>query len=135
MMNAMMGRHGAGGSKGSAVLPAEKAVHTGLFLCRSSRGAYARPGCLWLAQRLLVQHVHDDDATVGTCVSEGKLREQAGKRAVSRAAGEQAVGWAVATRAPLCSAPETSLFFSRDRQVCASDKHMCAHSGMLLWLR
>ena len=130
----MIGGQGTDGSKGSAVLPAKTAVRTSVFLCRGSRGAYARPGCLWLPQHLLVQHVHDEDASIGTCVSEGKLREQAGKRAVSRAAGEQAVGWAVATRAPLCSAPERSLFFPRDQQVCASDNHMCAHSGMLLWL-
>ena len=131
----MMRRRGTGGSKGSPDLPADKALHTSLLLCRGSRSAHARPRCLWLPQQLLAQHVHDEDATIGTCVSEGKLREQAGKRAVSRAAGEQAVGWAVATRAPLCSAPARSLFFSRDRQVCGSDKHMCAHSGMLLWLR
>ena len=102
---------------------------------RGCTAVYAQLGCLWLPQRLLVQHVHDEDAIIGTCVGEGKLREQAGKRAVSRAAGEQAVGWAVATRAPLCSAPQSSLLFSRDRQVCASDDHMCVHSGMLLWLR
>ena len=133
----MMGRRGTGGSKGSPDLPAEMALHTILFLwlCRGSRSAYARPRCLWLPQQLLAQHVHDEDITIGACVNQGKLRESVRKRTVRRAAGEQAIGMAVAARAPLCSMPVRSSFFSRGRQVCSSDKYMLAHSGMLLCMR
>ena len=72
MMNAMMGRHGAGGSKGSAVLPAEKAVHTGLFLCRGSRGGTEPPGCLLLPRHHDAQRVHNEKCINHTLVREGK---------------------------------------------------------------
>ena len=50
MMNAMMGRHGAGGAKGPAVLPAEKAAQTSLFYSAEAAGVHthhrAASGCL-----------------------------------------------------------------------------------------
>ena len=111
----MMGRQRGEGSVGSPVLPTEQAAHTSLFLCRGSRGAYAPPCCLWLPQHLLAQHDHDEDATIATCVREGKSREQVSKGTVSREAG----GRRMASCAGSSRLSRESTEFARIAQVCA----------------
>ena len=124
----MMERQDGGGSTCPPTLPVEKAAHASLSLCRGSRCAYARPRCLWLPQRLLAQHDHDEDATIGTCVREGKLAAQVSKGTESREADERRVTlYAGSSRARALSSKVAAI-----AQVCALRRRqgcMCARSA------
>ena len=74
-----------------------------------------------------MQHVHDEDTTIGTCVREGPLREQVRKRIVSRAAGEMLM--ALCAGSSRLSRQSTE--FDAIAQVCALQQRqgcMCARA-------